>query len=118
MLSVSISMAVEVYNWWDDVPDHLKTKEQLKQKGLTPTGEIQACVAYGQGRRARSYDLYDQSQTRAMPRRVETPKSLAAKERIQVAHNLTVRTYRRCRIILDSSAMLDSNQICVRCEQE
>ncbi len=78
------------YTWWDQVPANLKTKTQLAEAGLKPAGPRMATIAYGRGRRARCYDLYDIGA--AIPKKAATAAQLAALEK----GRLTQRTCRRC----------------------
>lgn len=108
--------ALRIYSWWDEVPEHLKTQEQLKQKGLLPTGEVQARVVYGQGRRARSYDLYDQSQTRPISRKEPSAKQQANVEGRRAQQDKLNRTCRCCRQIMDKVTLLNASGLCTGCE--
>lgn len=80
-----------VYPWFDQVPDHLKTRNQLGELGLKPGGPIVARVEWGHGRKAKVAYLYDVSQAVA-----KRPLSAQARATIE-AGKLARRTCPVCR---------------------
>lgn len=102
-------MSVLYYSWWDQLPPHLKTKTQLDQAGFKPGGPIRARIAYGRGRRARDYALYDQRE--AVAKRPPSPAQLAA---LAKAH-LTQRTCKECGRVQERRSGLDGYGWCWSC---
>ncbi|KQY85273.1 hypothetical protein ASD24_28745 [Paenibacillus sp. Root52] len=60
------------FSRWSQVPEHLKTKTQLKELGLKPLDEsdFQATIKVRQHGAMREFDLYDISMTRPIKRRI------------------------------------------------
>lgn len=67
------------YPWFDQVPEHLKTRKQLSELGLRPGGPVKARVVWRRGERWA--DLYDVGEAR--PKREASPAQLAALEKAQ-----------------------------------
>lgn len=99
----------QTYGWWDQVPDHLKTKTQLNELGLKPGPAPAAFIHYGRGRRERHYSLFDVNT--ATPKRVATAAQLAALEKAQQA----LRTCPQCTQDKGSRAALSEFGICYDC---
>ncbi len=103
---------MEIYGWWDQVPEHLKTKTALAQAGLKPVGEPAARIEYGRGRRHRIYDLYDATATR--PKQPATPAQLAALEAARAARWTCVCP--ECKEVVDSRYDIDPEcHVCHSC---
>lgn len=79
---------MKTYPWFDQVPEHLKTRNQLAQQGLRPGGPVVARVVWRQGRRWA--DLYDVAT--AKPKRIMTEAQAAALSKAQQA----LRTCKDC----------------------
>lgn len=60
------------FSRWSQVPEHLKTKTQLKELGLKPLDEsdVQATIKVRQHGSTREFDLYDISMTRPINKRI------------------------------------------------
>lgn len=59
--------ALVTYPWFDQVPEHLKTRKQLAEQGLRPGGPVVARVVWRRGKRwADLYDLNTAKPKRAM----------------------------------------------------
>lgn len=72
-------MPLPTYPWFDQVPEHLKTRRQLAEQGLRPGGRVVAQVVWKRGQRfAYLYDV-----NAAKPKRQATPAQLAALEKAQ-----------------------------------
>jgi hypothetical protein len=99
------------YTWWDQLPDYLKTKTQLDQAGLKPGGPIRARIAYGRGRRARDYALYDQRE--AVAKKPPTPAQRAALDKAQLAR----RTCRECGRVVERPGLLSVRGRCWPCRE-
>lgn len=69
------------YPWFDQVPDHLKTRKQLAEQGLRPGGPVVAQVVWKRGKRWA--DLYDVSA--AKPKQTMTEAQAAALEKARAA---------------------------------
>lgn len=65
---------IPIYPWFDQAPDHLKTKRQLAEVGLRPGGPVVARVVWRRGQRCA--DLYDA--TVAVTKRTPTVAQRAA----------------------------------------
>lgn len=65
---------MQTYPWFDQVPDHLKTRRQLAAQGLRPGGPVIAQVVWRRGKA--HADLYDQNA--AKPKRAMTEAQRAA----------------------------------------
>jgi hypothetical protein len=60
-------MSLPTYPWFDQVPDHLKTRRQLAELGLRPGGPVVAQVVWKRGRSwANLYELNVAQPKRAM----------------------------------------------------
>lgn len=81
-----------IYPWFDVVPQHLKTRNQLAEQGLRPGGPVVARVVWRRGERWA--DLYDM-QT-AKPKRAATEAQLAALAKAQEKR----RTCPLCKAVL------------------
>lgn len=79
------------YPWFDQVPDHLKTRNQLAEQGLRPGGSVKAQVVWKRGRRWA--DLYDVAE--AKPKQAPTAAQLVALEKAQEVR----RTCPQCKTI-------------------
>lgn len=77
-------MSLPTYPWFDQVPDHLKTRNQLAEQGLRPGGPVVAQVVWKRGKRWA--DLYDVNA--AQPKQEATPAQLAALEKARAAQRL------------------------------
>lgn len=84
-------MSVPTYPWFDQVPEHLKTRKQLAEQGLRPTGPVVAQVVWRRGKRWA--DLYDVQAT--TPKHEATEPQLAALEKAQAAR----RTCPQCKTV-------------------
>lgn len=103
---MSTSTQLPYYSWWDQLPDYLKTKTQLDQTGLKPGGPVRARIAYGRGRRARDYALYDQRE--AVAKRKPTTAQQAALERAHLAR----RTCKECGQVVERPSQLSTRGRC------
>lgn len=83
---------VPTYSWFDQAPDHLKTRRQLAELGLRPGGPVVAHVVWRQGKA--HADLYDQ--TTAKPKRQMTTAQAAALDKARAAQ----RTCPNCKTVL------------------
>jgi DNA polymerase III subunit epsilon len=84
-------MSLPTYPWFDQVPDHLKTRRQLAELGLRPGGPVVAQVVW---KRGRSWaDLYDLAT--AKPKRAMTEAQRVALDKAQQAR----RTCKRCKTV-------------------
>lgn len=81
------------YPWFDQVPEHLKTRRQLAEQGLRPGGPAVAQVVWKQGKRWA--DLYDLNA--AKPKREMSEAQRAALDKAQQAQ----RTCPVCKTIFD-----------------
>lgn len=108
---MSTSTELRYYSWWDQLPDYLKTKTQLGQAGLKPAGPIRARIAYGRGRRARDYALYDQRE--AVAKRKPTAAQQAALEKAQLA----LRTCKECGRVVERPGLLSARGRCWPCRE-
>ena len=99
------------YSWWDQLPDYLKTKTQLDQTGLKPGGPIRARIAYGRGRRAREYALYDQRE--AIAKKPPTAAQQAALAKAQLAQ----RTCKACGRVVERPGLLSERGRCWPCRE-
>jgi len=79
---------MQTYPWFDQVPEHLKTRRQLADLGLRPGGPVGAQVVWRRGKA--HADLYDKNA--ALPKREMTDAQRAALEKAQEKR----RTCRRC----------------------
>lgn len=86
-------MSLPTYPWFDQVPDHLKTRNQLAEQGLRPGGPVVAQVVWKRGKRWA--DLYDLNH--AKPKQEATAAQLAALEAAQRAR----RTCPTCGTVFD-----------------
>lgn len=93
-------VGVPEYPWWNQVPAHLKTRTQLSEAGLKPGGPVRAHIAYGRGRRARCYELYDQGEAVAKKRVTE-----AQARALEKAHHAR-RTCQRCQTVVERPGLL------------
>jgi uncharacterized OB-fold protein len=100
-----------IYTWWDQLPEHLKTKTQLGELGFKPGGPIRAQIEYGKGRRHRIYDLYDQ---REAVQKVATPAQLRALEQARIKQ----RTCTRCGKVVERPSDLSPRGRCPACLAE
>lgn len=82
-------MTLPTYPWFDQVPDHLKTRNQLAEQGLRPGGPVVAQVVWRGGKRWA--DLYDVGA--AKPKQAMTEAQKAALDKAQEAR----RTCPHCR---------------------
>ena len=80
------------YPWFDQVPEHLKTKTQLGKLGLKPGGEPVAYIHWK--RRGVTYYLYDQAQ--AVPKRQPSEAQRAALAKAQAAAERKRQTCAHC----------------------
>src|SRR5918911_4041356 len=80
------------YPWFDQVPDHLKTRRQLADLGLRPGGPVAAQVVWRRGKA--HADLFDMNA--AKPKREMTPAQAAALEKAREAQ----RTCPNCKTVL------------------
>lgn len=72
-------MSLKTYPWFDQVPENLKTRNQLAELGLRPGGSIKAQVVWKRGQRwANLYDLAE-----ARPKQPATAAQLAALKKAQ-----------------------------------
>lgn len=92
------------YPWFDQVPDHLKTRNQLGELGLKPGGPIAAEVRWDRGKKV-AY-LYDVAQ--AVAKRPLSAKARAAVE----SQKLARRTCLVCRRVFDDIVW---NGLCEEC---
>jgi DNA polymerase III subunit epsilon len=67
------------YAWFDSVPDGLKTKTQLRQMRLVPTGKPKGYVYWK--RKRETYYLYDETETRPIREATAKQKEALAKAR-------------------------------------
>jgi len=65
---------IPYYKKWELIPDHLKTKTQLRGMRLRPIGAVRAKVRGRDG----YYDLYDQNETKPMRQASEKQKAALA----------------------------------------
>jgi DNA polymerase III subunit epsilon len=72
---------LEQYDWFDSVPENLKTKTQLAEQRLVPTGEPKAFVYWR--RKDQYYFLFDVAETRE--KRQASDKQLAALAKAKAA---------------------------------
>jgi DNA polymerase-3 subunit epsilon len=84
--------ALPTYPWFDQVPDHLKTRRQLAELGLRPGGPIVAQVVWRKGKV--HADLYDRHV--AKPKKVMTPAQAAALEKARDVQ----RTCPNCKTVM------------------
>ena len=74
-------MALPTYPWFDQVPEHLKTRNQLAEQGLRPSGPVVAQVVWKGGKRwANLYDV-----AAAKPKQAMTEAQAAALEKARAA---------------------------------
>lgn len=104
-------MSMPYYSWWDQLPEHLKTKTQLDQLGFKPGGPIRARIAYGRGRRERDYPLYDQRE--AVAKKKPTDAQRAALEKAQLAR----RTCTECGQVVERPGLLSARGRCWPCRR-
>lgn len=76
---------IAVYSWFDEVPAHLKTRNQLKELGLRPTGQIKAKVVWKRRGGTGFAYLYDSSEVAA--KKTATAAQLAALEKARMARS-------------------------------
>jgi hypothetical protein len=88
-----MTKAIPTYPWFDQVPENLKTRNQLAEQGLRPGGPVVARVVWRQGKRWA--DLYDVAE--AKPKRQPTEAQLAALAKAQQA----LRTCPGCKTVYD-----------------
>lgn len=69
-----MTLELPIYPWFDQVPDNLKTRNQLAELGLKPGGVVKARVVWRKGKRWA--DLYDLAE--AKPKQAPTLAQLAA----------------------------------------
>src|SRR4051812_20957905 len=74
-------MTLPTYPWFDQVPEHLKTRKQLAEQGLRPGGPVVAQVVWKRGERWA--DLFDVGV--AKPKKAMTPAQAAALEKARIA---------------------------------
>lgn len=74
---VSACPGVPDYGWWDNVPDHFKTKTALGREGLKPSGRAKGCVP--RRRKDEYYYLFDERE--AVLKRKPSPAQAEALER-------------------------------------
>jgi hypothetical protein len=86
-----VSAALPEYPWFDQVPEHLKTRNQLAEQGLRPGGPVVARVVWRRGKRWA--DLYDVGV--AKPKQQPTEAQLAALAKAQEA----LRTCPGCKTV-------------------
>lgn len=84
-------MSLPTYPWFDQAPEHQKTRKQLAELGLRPGGPVVAQVVWKRGKRWA--DLYDLSE--AKPKREATEAQLAALQKAQEAR----RTCPHCKTV-------------------
>lgn len=99
------------YPWFDQVPDHLKTRNQLAEQGLRPGGPVVAQVVWKRGKRWA--DLYDV--TIAKPKKAMTEAQASALEKAREAQ----RTCPNCKTVLGFTlpSRWDPWRDCPICEQ-
>jgi DNA polymerase-3 subunit epsilon len=83
---------MDQYQWFDSVPEHLKTKTQLGKLGLKPGGEPVAFIYWR--RRKATYYLYDVTQ--AAPKRQMSEAQAAALAKAQEAQRIKHQTCEHC----------------------
>jgi DNA polymerase-3 subunit epsilon len=83
---------MDQYAWFDQVPDHLKTKTQLGKLGLKPGGEPVAFIYWR--RRDATYYLYDVAE--AVPKRTLSTAQQAALAKAQQAAERKRQTCAHC----------------------
>jgi DNA polymerase-3 subunit epsilon len=76
---------IEVYSWFDQVPPELKTRNQLKELGLRPTGQIKAKVVWKRRGGTGVAYLYDSSEV--APKKDATEAQLTALEKARLARS-------------------------------
>lgn len=99
---------------WNNVPNNLKTKTQLKEMGLKPTAEPVAEVYSGRQWRM----LYDEKET--VKRKTATPQQLAALEKARIKKE-QVLTCDRCGEIQGRKNQMeytDDGQYCNQCYEK
>ena len=74
---VSACPGVRNYGWWDNVPDHLKTRTALGKKGLKVSGRAKGCVP--RRRKDEYYYLFDERE--AVRKRTPSAAQAGALER-------------------------------------
>lgn len=72
---------MQTYAWFEQVPEHLRTRRQLRERGLRPGGPVIARVVWRDGER--HADLFDSAA--AQPKRVMTDAQRAALAKAQQA---------------------------------
>jgi DNA polymerase-3 subunit epsilon len=110
---------MDQYRWFDQVPEHLKTKTQLGKLGLRPGGDPVAFV-YWRRRRA-TYYLYPVDQ--AVPKREMSEKQQAALAKAQAAAERKRQTCEHCgevdpniaRLYFDEDGWEQSPRWCSAC---
>ncbi len=97
-------MPIPTYPWFDQVPEHLKTRNQLGELGLKPGGPIVATVEWDRGRKY-AY-LYDVGQA------VEKRKISDAYRAKLEAQKLARRTCPVCKRVFDHVLYSDVCESC------
>lgn len=92
------------YPWFDQVPDGLKTRNQLAELGLKPGGEVRAIVEWKRGKRV----AYLYAVEEAVPKPVRTSAQVRATEEAKRAR----RTCPVCRRVLDEIVRSDTCMDC------
>jgi hypothetical protein len=100
------------YPWFDQVPEGLKTRNQLAEEGLVPTGEPVAMVVWKRGKRTAL--LYNRGATR--PKKKATYAQMAALEKARAASEAKRWTCGGCtRVVVGG---LDEDGICDECVEK
>ena len=105
-------MSVPDYRWFDQAPEHFKTRNQLGELGLKPGGPCVATVTWKKGQRF-AY-LYDEQA--AVPKRVLTEAQRAALDKAREAADRKARTCPACGDLCDWR--LGPRERCGRCRAE
>ena len=111
-LFMEMAMSVPDYSWFDQVPAHCKTRNQLAELGLKPGGPCVATVTWKKGQRF-AY-LYDELS--AVPKRVLTDAQRAVLAKARDAADRKARTCYACGGLSDWR--LRPHQRCESCVAE
>jgi DNA polymerase III subunit epsilon len=111
---------LDQYEWFDSVPDHLKTKTQLNEQRRVPTGEPKAFIYWR--RKDQYYFLFDIAETREKAQASE--RQLAALAKAKAAKEAKRRaelTCTACNTFYDiesyySDQVFSSSNLCWDCQ--
>ena len=108
----SICHGATTYTWWEQAPEHFKTKTQLGKEGLKP-GPLHRAYMDTTKYKGGHYKLFDV--TEAVPKRKVSAAQKRVLERARVAANEKRRTCSGCKRVVLRAYDLRDDGICYSC---